>query len=384
LKNKVFKIACVAIPFALGAIYGFCVLWYQLPPYQLIRPAVILKNKEQFYDIPQIYLETDVTKLISIKKPEDVFRLRSELKIFLWGKPSIPLSTPSKITKDYIDERYKDISSLSRIDKLSTTMEFELESHAYHFFPKTPINKVVLYHQGHGGDFHKGKEVISKFLDNGYSVVGFSMPLLGLNNKKPTINFPSFGKIKITGHEQMKFLNPERGHPIKYFLEPVINVLNYLETNYTYSHTSMLGLSGGGWTTTLVSAIDTRVEYSFPIAGSLPMYLMSNAKSTKGKVTDFEQSAPELYRIANYLELYILGSYGDKRRQVQILNQFDICCFEGVRWKTYKDIVESRVQELGLGKFEILSDTSHHDHKVSSMVMNWVLNLLNFTNEKND
>ena len=32
----------------------------------------------------------------------------------------------------------------------------------------------------------------------------------------------------------------------------------------------MIGLSGGGWTTTVAAAIDPRVGLSIPVAGSLP------------------------------------------------------------------------------------------------------------------
>ena len=233
-------------------------------------------------------------------------------------------------------------------------MEFGLESHVYHFIPKTPNNKVVLYHQGHNSDIYSIKENVIKLLDEGYSVLSFCMPLMGLNNKKPTINFPRFGRIKIKGHRQMKFLNPTNGHPVKYFLEPVIEVLNYIETNFSYSQISMTGLSGGGWTTALVSAIDTRIQNNFPVAGSNPFYLVSNDPGSWGE--DYEHSIPELYRITNNLELYILGSYGTGRRQVQILNQFDICCYSGVRFRTYDDILRIRLQKLSLGKFEVFLD----------------------------
>ena len=32
----------------------------------------------------------------------------------------------------------------------------------------------------------------------------------------------------------------------------------------------MAGLSGGGWTTTIASALDPRIVLSFPVAGSVP------------------------------------------------------------------------------------------------------------------
>jgi len=39
-----------------------------------------------------------------------------------------------------------------------------------------------------------------------------------------------------------------------------------------YKHVAMLGLSGGGWTTTVASAVVTDIDLSFPTAGSMPKW----------------------------------------------------------------------------------------------------------------
>src|SRR5436189_4849979 len=84
----------------------------------------------------------------------------------------------------------------------------------------------------------------------------------------------------------------------------------------------MVGLSGGGWTTTICAAIDPRIRFSFPVAGTIPLALR-----TGGSVGDREQYEPSFYRIAGYPDLYILGSQGHGRKQVQILVRRDDCCF---------------------------------------------------------
>jgi hypothetical protein len=122
------------------------------------------------------------------------------------------------VVSDVPDRRYEDIESLERIDELVVEMEFGLESHAYQFVPRARSDVVVLYHQGHDGDFFIGKQQIEEFLDAGYTVIGFCMPLFGLNNQ-PTVELPRFGKLKMWDHDPMKFLTPEQGHPIKYFIE---------------------------------------------------------------------------------------------------------------------------------------------------------------------
>ncbi len=186
MKIRVLKIAVHAALLALAMLYGIMVAKFKLPPYHLIQPLYRVLIAETNLEIPKEYFETDVTKLISIRDSQDIARLRDTLISFLWGQPKLPSFLPSAIVKGFKDNRYNDIPSLSRIDKLSIVMEFGLESHVYHFIPKTPNNKIVLFHRGHGGDFYKSKEQISEFLDSGYTVAAFSMPLLGLNNQ-PTV-----------------------------------------------------------------------------------------------------------------------------------------------------------------------------------------------------
>ena len=248
-------------------------------------------------------------------------------------------------------------------------MEFGIESIVYKFIPKNPNNQVILYHQGHEGGFYNGTKQIRQFIENGYTVIAFSMPLKGLNNQ-PTVKL-SLGQIKMTRHDAMRFLLPKQGHSIKYFIEPVIITLNYLERNYDYSLVSMVGISGGGWTTTLAAAADTRISKSFPVAGTYPIYLRSD--TTSSTWGDFEQNDPDLYTSVNYLDLYILGAHGKNRKQLQILNKYDPCCFSGTKGESYKDIVKARLQQLGTGEFDLLLDDSHHKHMISNLAMSQIL-----------
>lgn len=331
--------------------------------------AIAIKGSTE---TPNEYTETDVAALISIRQAKDVSDRRAALISFLWGKLELPLSMPSTVIDDYRDIHYEDIKSIRRLEKLVVTMEFGLESHVYHFIPHNPNSKGVLYHVGHRGDFIHGKKQIKRLLKNGFAVVAFSMPLLGINNQ-PTVEIPRIGRLKITSHDHMKFLTPENGHPVKLFIEPIVLVLNHLDESYDYSSVSMMGISGGGWATTLAAAVDTRIGYSFPVAGSYPIYLRSNSKSDWG---DYEQNAPELYKTVNYLELYVLGSHGKNRKQLQIINKHDSCCFAGVKCQTYKDIVRTRVHQLGDGEYDLFLDDSHKKHLISDVAVSRILDEL--------
>src|SRR5205085_148225 len=101
------------------------------------------------------------------------------------------------------------------------------------------------------------------------------------------------------GHDKMFSLTTE-GSPMKFFLEPVAVCVNYaLARDRKMRDVTMIGLSGGGWTTTLYAAVDTRVRLSIPVAGSLPLYLRWG-----GSVGDTEQFLESFYRIAGYPDLY--------------------------------------------------------------------------------
>ena len=162
-------------------------------------------------------------------------------------------------------------------------------------------------------------------LEKGYSVMVFQMPLFGDNKR--------FAPAGIGTHDDMAKLVSSDLEPIKFFVEPVAVALNYAAEKSAPDDVVMIGLSGGGWTTTLYSAIDPRVRLSFPVAGTLPDYLRVGRPGDKG---DWEQSYPELYKIANYLDLYVLGSSGRGRAQRQVLNKYDSCCFWGVGYRTYE------------------------------------------------
>lgn len=351
---------------------------YELFPYSFAKAtySVLVDRDENsevvVLSVPEKRYKSDIAKLISVKTPSQANELRQQLIAVLFGASGLPKSLPTQVSKDHLDNQYKGISSLVQVDELVTEMDFGLRSIAHHFHPVAPNGKVVIYHQGHLGDFNLGLPTIGRFLDGGYAVLAYSMPLKGMNNQ-PTVLLPRQGYLKLTSHDHLKFLTPSEGHPIRYFIEPVLIGLNYIQRNYAYSSVAMLGISGGGWTTTLAAAVDTRIELSFPVAGSYPIYLRSGEPRDWG---DYEQTEPAILNTANYLELYVLGSVGQNRKQVQVVNLYDSCCFGGLGWKTYKDLVERSVDQLGAGAFSVFLDETHKEHKLSDSALEQILESL--------
>lgn len=92
---------------------------------------------------------------------------------------------------------------------------------------------------------------------------------------------------------------------------------------------------------------------------------------------DYEQSIPELYTIANYLELYVLSSSGDGRKQLQILNKNDPCCMGGEDFRSYESVVNERVRASGNGSFAVYLDTKNTNHSISNTALDVIINDIN-------
>jgi hypothetical protein len=258
-----------------------------------------------------------------------------------------------------------------------------LQGLAYHFIPQRPNGGLVVVHHGHActldddpspGDVGYGMQrTIKALLLEGYGVVGVFMPHMRPGD--------------CTGGHDAIFQMQTTGNPMKYFLESTAISLNYVKLRSAadafpkYHDFHMIGLSGGGWTTTIYAAIDPTIRCSFSVAGTIPLYLR-----TGGSVGDREQFDPSFYRIAGYPDLYILGAHGQGRKQVQILCQRDDCCFgeaqhdsktAGIAYaeamREYESRVRAALAEIGDASFRLEIDKTAPSHMISRHTIENVL-----------
>jgi len=333
---------------------------------KLTAPNYYEQNSDQI--LPILY-QTNVQSLIHIDNENDITKTRNQIIDYVWKEDGFSKNKmPSKIEYDIKDERYEDIINLEKIDKITVTMEYGVESYAYIFVAKQNNEDIVLYHQGHDGDFVNGKKTIEFFLEKGYSVIAFSMPLFGMNNQ-PIVDIENIGVIKITTHEQFRLLDSDDFSSIKFFLEPILVAVNYIEDNYNSNSIFMVGISGGGWTTTMYSAIDDRVDKSFPVGAMLPLFISLNAPV----MPHYEGIITELYEKVSYLDLYILSSFGENREQIKIINKFDSCCHGGISYQVFEEEIIKTMEKLNNGKFSIFLDDSHNGHKISDTALQVIL-----------
>jgi dienelactone hydrolase len=90
---------------------------------------------------------------------------------------------------------------------------------------------------------------------------------------------------------------------------------------------AMTGLSGGGWQTALLSALDERVRAVAPVAGYTPVW---QRKGCMEDIGDLEQVPADLCAIADFDVLTALFA---PRPTLLTYNRYDDCCFQTRRAK---------------------------------------------------
>ncbi len=319
--------------------------------------------------------------MITLHTPSDITKRRAALIQFIWGAEGFPAHRlPSSVTHD-IATTVTNLRGLARVDELRVAMERGEEGLAHHFVPTYPNNRAIILHQGHTCTFDDRSTrpegtyglygALEALLRDGFAVLAMYMP-----HHRPD--------DCTDGHTAM-FDIPTSGNPLKFFLEPVAACVNYLLSAADghviprYHGVDMVGFSGGGWTTIVYAALDSRMTLSCPVAGSLPLYL------GYGSSRDLEQTLPAFYSLAGYPELYVMGAYGPYRQQIQILNRRDTCCFGeahvdaalGLSFDAavheYGTHVQATLDALGSGEFRVEIDEVSPGHAISAYAVENVI-----------
>jgi len=364
----------ISAVFVVVFFYGLSVGVYNIFPYEFLDSSKDVLSGQKTIENNQFVNQADIDSLIKIDNKSDIDQKRNFLTEFFWNVESTTFNVPAgyipvpEVESDISDSRYSDFQNLKRIDRLTVEMEYDINSISYLFIPEKSNEKLILYHQGHGGDFILGKDTIQFFLNRNFTVLASTMPLVGMNNQ-PVVEMDGLGQIKLISHDQLRLLEANNFNPMKIFLDPIRINLNFIEMEYDFKQYSMIGLSGGGWTTVIYSAIDERISDSFSVAGSMPFYLIVNDRD----IGDYEQTNIDLYQNVNYLELYVLSAYGDGRKHIQIFNKNDPCCFSGNGYETYEFIIKDKISQLGNGDFQVFVDVTHNEHKISDTSLEYII-----------
>ena len=127
---------------------------------------------------------------------------------------------------------------------------------------------------------------------------------------------------------------------------------------------AMTGLSGGGWQTAVLSALDERVKVIVPVAGHSPVW---QRVSCMADIGDLEQVPSDLCKVADFDTMTALFA---PRPTLLIYNLNDDCCFRSRR--TRKSVyapVKPLYELLGVGdRFEFYEnrDPGTHNYEADS------------------
>lgn len=321
---------------------------------------------------------------IRIVDTTDIKKVRAQLLKAIWKNGEIPDRSNVILSPNTINP-LKSSAYIKKVDKLEIPVQENHEVYsdsikdlAYLFEPEQRSNRLIIINPGHSctlketRDSFRVEATIIGLLKEGFDVLAVYMPHVSENG----CNLDHCSIMNTASDDNNK--SPTYG--LRYFLEPTIVSLNYLLSKHNYDDVNMIGLSGGGWTTNIIAAIDNRIKYSFSIAGSMPLY-----NRPAGSLGDIEQFIPELYRdVAGYLDIYILGAFGKGRKQIQILNRYDNCCFGEMQHnpkRNYKKdilywqrIVSNRLAYLGAkNHYSLIIDTFAPNHQISEYALTQII-----------
>lgn len=375
--SRTLKILTVLV--CLASVLSFFYYWETT---RVHWKAWVTKDPYKFVQISPSYGKTDPTSLIRVKTSGDAAKLRDDLVRVVWGDAGFPRAdVPIKREKNITPATpglgvpigaIAAVGNLAAIDRLTIQVTEGYTAAAYHLIPARRNGRLVLYHNGHGGNgvFTDQKRLIAALLEKGYAVMAFN--LVGYAENTLTDTFiPGIGWYLL--HAWRLFDLVDR--PLRYYLSPVVAAINHVQADGRYSRIDMIGFSAGGWVTVLAAAIDPRISGSYTVAGPYPLYLRSGDEA-------LQSSRPQYYRpllkAANYLEMFVLAAHratqGGERRHLQIFNQFDGCCFRNRKGKLYEKAVQAAIKNCCGGRFDVVIDRTHTRHAISPFGLKAMLN----------
>jgi len=353
-----------------AAVASFLYYW---EPTRVVWKSWITSDRYRFAEIHPRFRQTDPASLIRIRTAQDAARIRQALIETIWGPAGMPRDAlPQRVQTDIPLEdtpalaarglpfgAFRGTGNLAGLDRIRIAVSEFYAASVYLFRPRTRNGRLVLYHNGHGGrgTFIDQKRLIAQLIGDGYAALALNLVAQG-DSDLHRAHLPGIGWYEL--HPWRLFDLVER--PLRYYLDPVVIGLNHALKRDAYRRVDMIGFSAGAWVTVLASAVDPRIRASYTVAGPYPLYLRSGEE---GRQSPRPQYYRPLLQAANYLEMFVLAAFGEERRQLQIFNRYDGCCFVNRKGKLYEAAVKQAVTQSGGGRFDVVIDETHTRHQIS-------------------
>ena len=300
--------------------YGVFVGVYQIFPYKQIQFLKrILNNDERIKHNYYLDLAKNLN-IIDLKNDELILKKQKLLR-FLIPNKEIKVLFIDEGNKTKISTKYYGVSSNAILNRANDLKK----------------KCLLVYIQGHGGnpfDFDYHNKILKEFNKNGCDVLSMSMLGLGLN--KGLAIFPTkFGELKLypnneENHGNYSFffdINNSNLDPLSLFLYPHMKIIDSTIKKYQYNDISMIGISGGGWYTTWLSALMPQINKSIIYAGAIPFEFRIYGNMHG----DYETTYSKVYNYVNYYNLFqmaLINQEGKSSRKAYIVyNDEDPCCY---------------------------------------------------------
>lgn len=275
--------------------------------------------------------------LLAVPAVADPIADRDGLQRLLFGQTLPLVEAPEEVEEDFLA-----VVGLVA-DRIKVSSMSGAVTYGYHFNKNGDPLVVVL--QGHCPadppqtleDYGTGN-LIRALVDAGASVLGMDMLGCGANTSSWTHN-------NLWQAEESMWL---------YHFRPIQIALEHALAQNQYASLSVMGLSGGGWLTTVFSAANPGVDLSIEVAGTMPLDIRPG-------LSDHIESR-WLAELVSYRRLYRLGADSPGRIRVQILNPLDSCCFTLAEYGAdyASRILALDVSVAGEIRFEQMSDPGQH------------------------
>lgn len=199
------------------------------------------------------------------------------------------------------------------------------------------------------------------------------MPTMG-RQPNPLILTVAGKSTNFTSHA-MNALDDDNISSMRPFLEPAIRAINQLSYALPGLPIYMVGLSGGGWTTEFIRALDIRIRNGYSVFGSMPWEILDPNADT----TDSEQYKynPAYLKGALHVIRYALG--GDHgRRAINIWGDGDTAWPATTHHATLAAKQIFVQQLLGTaGTFDLHYDTAAAVHQYTDQTLAFIRDDIN-------
>lgn len=271
--------------------------------------------------------------------------------------------------KEWVDSRpkFEDLGVFARekgyrMRKLRYEIVPGFQSTAILYEPENMQGKIpaILNVNGHVGAVGKAVEYKQKrcitFAKNG--ILALNLEWLGMGELSQKENQHWFGAhMDLVGT-----------HELGLFILAMRRGLDYLyeHPNVDRNRLGMTGLSGGGWQTVFLSALDERVTAAAPVAGFSSIRPRMEVRLL-GDLGDVEQSPTDAFKDADYPHLVAMRA---PKPTLIIHNAEDDCCFRGplvkpLNYDATKPIFKLFGQEDAIAWHEN-TDPSTHNYQLDN------------------